>query len=206
VAFAAGAIWRLNATDLAPTYRALAQELIESNCGDYPQTSLRLAFGQMSALMDRKNDAINSFADARAMVSANGQCPLLPIIDLTEAESLVRWGDAEAYRRILELAESARVQFSEFEMTPWLQDLQVLVDVAEEKFLRKQHLPGNITEREADVLRLIAKGFSDRQISDELFVSTRTINSHVRNMLAKTDASNRVELAMWARSNGIVSA
>jgi DNA-binding CsgD family transcriptional regulator len=206
VAFAAGAIWRLNATDLAPTYRGLALELIESNCGDYPQTSLRLAFGQMSALMDRKNDAINSFADARATVSANGQCPLLPIIDLTEAESLVRWGDAEAYRRILELAESARVQFSEFEMTPWLQDLQVLVDVAEEKFLRKQHLPGNITEREADVLRLIAKGFSDRQISDELFVSTRTINSHVRNMLAKTDASNRVELAMWARSNGIVSA
>jgi DNA-binding CsgD family transcriptional regulator len=204
VAFAAGTVWRLGATDLAPIYRALAHELIETGSGDYPQTSLHLTLGQMCALMDRPADALNAWTTARAIVAANGQQPLLPIIDVTEAESLLRWGDPETYPRIMELAGAARARFATFEMTPWLQDLQVIVDISTEKFLRKQHLPGHITEREADVLRLIARGFSDRQISDELFVSPRTINAHVRNMLAKTDAANRVELAMWARSNGIV--
>jgi DNA-binding CsgD family transcriptional regulator len=204
VAFAAGAVWRINAADLAPVYRSLAVELIEAGAGDYPQTSLRLAQGQMAALMDRKAEAISCFSEARATVSLSGQRPLLPVIDLAEAEALLRWDDPEAYRRLCELATAARPRFTEFAMTPWLQDLQLLVEAADARFLRKQHLPGNITEREAGVLRLIARGFSDRQISDELFVSPRTINAHVRNMLAKTEAANRVELAMWARDNGIV--
>jgi DNA-binding CsgD family transcriptional regulator len=206
VAFAAGAVWRLKAADLAPVYRAMAAELIEAGIGDYPQTSLRLVLGQMLALLDRKADALHAFGEARATIALSGQRPLLPLIDLTEAEALLRWGDPEGYRRIAELATAARARFTEFAMTPWLQDLQLLVDAADERFLRKQHLPGNITEREADVLRLIARGFSDRQISDELFVSPRTINAHVRNMLAKTEAANRVELAMWARDNGLVEA
>jgi DNA-binding CsgD family transcriptional regulator len=206
VAFAAGAVWRLRAADLAPVYRAMAAELIEAGIGDYPQTSLRLVLGQMLALLDRKADALHAFGEARATIALSGQRPLLPLINLTEAEALLRWGDPEGYRRIAELATAARARFTEFAMTPWLQDLQLLVDAADERFLRKQHLPGNITEREADVLRLIARGFSDRQISDELFVSPRTINAHVRNMLAKTEAANRVELAMWARDSGIVEA
>ena len=206
VAFAAGAIWRLNAVDLAPIYRSLVAELLEAGSGDYPQTSLHLALGQMSALMERRSDAGNAWTAAKTAVSTHGQHPLAPIIDFTEAESLVRWGDPESYPRIMELSGAARARFTTFEMTPWLQDLQVVVDVANEKVLRKQHLPGNVTEREADVLRLIARGLSDRQISDQLFVSPRTVNAHVRNILAKTDAANRVELAMWARNNGIVDA
>ncbi|MDQ2683965.1 MAG: response regulator transcription factor, partial [Chloroflexota bacterium] len=146
----------------------------------------------------------SSYARAREVVADAGQPPLLPIVDLTEAESMLRWGDPGTYRHISELLEKARLRFQEFEMTPWLQDLQVLADSAEERFARKQHLPGHITEREVDVLRLIARGLPDRQISDQLFISTRTVNAHVRNMLAKTESANRVELAMWARANGIV--
>jgi NarL family two-component system response regulator LiaR len=62
-----------------------------------------------------------------------------------------------------------------------------------------------VTAREADVLRLVARGYSDRQIADALFVSPRTVNAHVRNMLAKADVANRTELSVWAVEQGIVT-
>jgi DNA-binding NarL/FixJ family response regulator len=49
-----------------------------------------------------------------------------------------------------------------------------------------------------EVLRLIALGRSDRDIAEELVLSTRTVNTHVRNILNKTAAANRTEAAIYA--------
>ena len=65
-------------------------------------------------------------------------------------------------------------------------------------------LPAGLSEREAEVLRLIARGYSDRQIGDQLFISPRTVNAHVRNLLTKTDRINRTELSVWAAEQGLV--
>ena len=65
--------------------------------------------------------------------------------------------------------------------------------------------PAGLSAREVEVLRLVAKGLTNAQIAAELFISPRTVNAHVRNMLSKTGAANRVELAMWARTEGIVT-
>jgi DNA-binding CsgD family transcriptional regulator len=205
VAFAAAAVWRVRTTQLAPVYRRLALELIESGVGDYPQTSIQLALGRMAALMNRRPEATAAFTEARRAVSANGQAPLTPVIDFSEAEALVLWADATDYDHIVELIASARHRFLEFEMSPWLEDLERLASEAETTLGGRKTLPAGITDREADVLRLIARGMSDRQVGDELYVSPRTVNAHVRNMLSKTGAANRVELAMWARNAGIVT-
>jgi DNA-binding NarL/FixJ family response regulator len=62
------------------------------------------------------------------------------------------------------------------------------------------HVPANVelTPTERKVVELVAKGMANREIADKLNVSQRTIESHVSNMLNKTNLNNRTELARWA--------
>ena len=53
--------------------------------------------------------------------------------------------------------------------------------------------PANLTEREDEILRLIARGARDREIADQLFISESTVKKHVQNILRKLHARNRVE-------------
>jgi len=60
-----------------------------------------------------------------------------------------------------------------------------------------------LTERETDVLRLVAKGLTARQIADRLVISHRTVESHVQSTLRKLQLHNRVELARYAIEHGL---
>jgi len=61
-----------------------------------------------------------------------------------------------------------------------------------------------LTPTETRVVNLVARGLSNREISQELGVSQRTIESHVSNMLNKTGLHNRTELSRWAIQNELV--
>ena len=60
-----------------------------------------------------------------------------------------------------------------------------------------------LTSREVEVLRLVAKGMAYREIAEELFVSHRTVQNHVQNVLRKLQLHNRVELTLYAIDQGI---
>ena len=60
-----------------------------------------------------------------------------------------------------------------------------------------------LTPRESEVLRLVAKGLSYRDIADQLFVSHRTVQNHVQNVLRKLQLHNRVELTRYAIQQGL---
>ena len=55
-----------------------------------------------------------------------------------------------------------------------------------------------LTPREEDVLALVARGLSNTEIASELFISLGTVKTHLTGLMAKLDARNRVELAIWA--------
>ncbi len=59
--------------------------------------------------------------------------------------------------------------------------------------------PAGLSEREAEVARLVADGLANKAIASQLQLSVRTVESHVRNALAKAGAENRTQLATWAR-------
>ena len=59
-----------------------------------------------------------------------------------------------------------------------------------------------LTSREIDVLRRVAKGMAYREIAEELFVSHRTVQNHVQNVLRKLQLHNRVELTLYAIEQG----
>jgi DNA-binding CsgD family transcriptional regulator/tetratricopeptide (TPR) repeat protein len=65
--------------------------------------------------------------------------------------------------------------------------------------------PEPLTPREADVLRLVAGGWTNRQIADELFISPRTAAVHVTNIFGKLGANSRVEAAAIAHRLGLAA-
>jgi two-component system, NarL family, response regulator LiaR len=60
-----------------------------------------------------------------------------------------------------------------------------------------------LTEREVDVLQLVARGLSNRDIGDALFISERTVRTHISNILAKLHLANRTQAALFALREGI---
>jgi DNA-binding NarL/FixJ family response regulator len=63
-----------------------------------------------------------------------------------------------------------------------------------------------LTEREREVLALVARGLSNKDIAGQLFVSERTARTHVSNILTKLGLASRTQAALWAIREGIVSA
>ncbi|HET9544344.1 MAG TPA: response regulator transcription factor [Gaiellaceae bacterium] len=61
-----------------------------------------------------------------------------------------------------------------------------------------------LSERELDVLRLIAIGKDNAQIAQELFISPKTVKNHISNILMKLQIENRIQAAVYAVRSGIV--
>lgn len=64
-----------------------------------------------------------------------------------------------------------------------------------EKKLKKST---NLSERELEILDLVANGLTNLEISQNLEISKRTVDNHISNILTKTGTDNRVELVRWA--------
>lgn len=71
--------------------------------------------------------------------------------------------------------------------------------------VRAPESPESLTEREVDVLRLIAEGKSNREIADELVLGEKTIKTHVSNILSKLNLNSRTQAALYAVRIGLVS-
>jgi DNA-binding CsgD family transcriptional regulator/tetratricopeptide (TPR) repeat protein len=65
-------------------------------------------------------------------------------------------------------------------------------------------LPDGLSGREAQILRLVARGLSNREIGAELFISEHTAANHVRSILRKTGCANRTEAASYAHRHALV--
>jgi len=62
----------------------------------------------------------------------------------------------------------------------------------------------SLTQREREVLRLIARGYAYKEIAKELFISVKTVETHVSSVLRKLQLSNRHELSRWATARRLV--
>jgi DNA-binding NarL/FixJ family response regulator len=67
----------------------------------------------------------------------------------------------------------------------------------------KGERPGGLTERELEVLKLVAEGLSNKEIAQALRITVRTVDFHLSNILRKLGVASRVEAAMWAKERGL---
>src|SRR5437588_2896260 len=158
-------------------------------------------------LMDVRMPRINGIEAARQI---NLQVPTTKILMLTvsdEEDDLYEAIKAGANGYLLkeisveEVAEAIRavVQgqslISPSMASKLLTEFNTLVKKAEEK----QQFPAPaLTSRELEVLRLVAKGMSNREIADQLYISENTVKNHVRNILEKLHLHSRMQAVMYA--------
>ena len=64
---------------------------------------------------------------------------------------------------------------------------------------------GQLTDRERDVLKLVAEGFTTQEVSGMLGISPKTVEGHTTNLMAKLDIHKRVDLVKYAIRKGIIS-
>ncbi len=81
----------------------------------------------------------------------------------------------------------------------------ITVRLLEHLAARPEPQPTELSPRELDVARSVARGRTNAEIAAELFVSLSTVKTHLANIQAKLDARNRVEIAAWAWETGQVS-
>ena len=65
-------------------------------------------------------------------------------------------------------------------------------------------LPAGVTEREKEILGLIALGLTNQEICDRLWLSMATVKTHISHLLAKTGSRDRVQLVLLALRTGLV--
>lgn len=79
--------------------------------------------------------------------------------------------------------------------------MQVLKEFPQNK-TTKENVP--LSTREMEVLQLVAKGLSNKEISKTLFISEHTVKSHLKNILSKLHLDNRVQLTNYAFKKGLI--
>jgi DNA-binding NarL/FixJ family response regulator len=102
-------------------------------------------------------------------------------------------GDIESSERELDAARSA------------FEELGAELDAKEAGGERPGKLPNGLTEREGEVLALVAAGSTNRQIAEALFLSQKTVARHVSNIFTKLDVTSRTAAARFAFEHGIAS-
>src|SRR5207244_6606168 len=158
-------------------------------------------------LMDVRMPQVNGIEAARTIRTVSPTAKILMLTVSDEEEDLYEAIKAGANGYLLkeisieEVADAIRavVQgqslISPSMASKLLTEFNTLVRRAEEK----QQFPApRLTDRELEVLKLVAQGMSNREIADDLYISENTVKNHVRNILEKLHLHSRMEAVVYA--------
>jgi len=121
---------------------------------------------------------------------------------LAAADVFHALGEARPHRPALKPAEAARVLAS---LPLDRAAVRAVLDAAGSSSAVLPSLPAGLTERELDVLRLLAAGRTKPQIATDLVISASTVHTHTVHIYAKCDVSTRAGLAMFAMRHGLAA-
>ncbi len=81
---------------------------------------------------------------------------------------------------------------------------QILVELEKQANVREQTDAAHLTNREKEIIVLLEKNLSSKEIAETLFISVRTVETHRKNILKKTGANNLLSLVKWAKDHKII--
>jgi HD-GYP domain-containing protein (c-di-GMP phosphodiesterase class II) len=82
--------------------------------------------------------------------------------------------------------------------------VEAVLGAAGHRVLRRREGPAGLTAREVEVLRLLARGLSNKEIAERLVISPKTVANHVEHIYAKIDASSRAAAGLFAMQHGLL--
>lgn len=154
--------------------------------------------GLLAATMSRWEEAERHFQDALEMNQRMGARPWLAHTQYEYAEMLLARGQAPDRAKAVSLLGEAMPISQELGMRSLELRVRGRLEQTKTQPSVAPALPDGLTEREVEVLRLLATGKSNRDIAETLYISLNTVANHVRNILTKTRTANRTEAAAYA--------
>ena len=159
--------------------------------------------GALAATLGRDAHAAAHFDSAIAACQRTGARPWLAHTQAEYAAMLSSRGHPEDRPRVFELATAARDAAVDMGMTALTARVESLLAQLGSPTPAISDEAARLTRREREVASLVAAGMSNRQIGEHLFVSERTAESHVQNILTKLGFSSRSQVAAWAVRQGL---
>lgn len=151
--------------------------------------------------LGRIDEAEKAFERYLAQLEASDMRPLFARIGLQYAELLIdrnALGDRQRAKQLLEKSTGIARDLGMKPTEARLTEQAARLDDAD-----VDQNPDGLTQRESEVLRLIALGRSNQQIANELYISRHTVNNHVAHIFQKLNVKNRVEAATYAVEMGL---
>ncbi|MGY1771168.1 ATP-binding protein [Blastococcus sp. SYSU D00813] len=159
--------------------------------GVYCQGSYASLVARLAVVRGRLEEAVRWFEEALAVDTGTGARPATVHDRIGLAGALLDRGQPADLPRAGTLARSAAGEARRLGMPGPERRAAALADRADRAVRRADPL----TAREREIAVLVARAWTNRRIAEELVLSERTVESHVRNVLAKLGAANRTELA-----------
>ena len=153
--------------------------------------------GLLSVTLGRLDQAMNYFEDALAFCREAGYRPDLAWTCFDYADTLLARASTSS-------AGSLAIS-TELGMRPLMERAQERLDRIGSTAPETPDYPSGLSQREVEVLRLVALGKSNREIGDELVITEGTVRRHVSNVYQKIGANNRSEATSYALREGLVS-
>jgi DNA-binding CsgD family transcriptional regulator len=157
----------------------------------YGTGSLARLRGRLAVVQNRSADAVDLFEQALAVDAQTGARPYVVLDRISLAGALLTRAASGDTTRALQLARAAADEARRLGMPGPLRTAGELSDRAGAALRAADPL----TEREREITGLVAEALTNRQIAERLFLSERTVETHVRHILGKLGLTNRTELA-----------
>jgi NarL family two-component system response regulator LiaR len=174
------------------------------------QDGIRLArqYQPDVVLMDLVMEGMDGIETTRRLLQQVPDCKVIVLTSYLDDEKMYPVIEAGAFSYLLKTSraqEIAQAIRAAVKGQPILES-QVASKIMNRFRQPKEAAPAHqeLTEREMEVLRLIASGKSNQEVADELFIGVKTVKFHVTNILAKLGVEDRTQAAIYAYRHGLV--
>ncbi len=161
--------------------------------------------GLLCHTMDNLDKAVGHFEEALAFCRRAPYRPELAWTCCDYSDTLLQRNaprDREQARILLDEAQTIAVELG---MRPLAKRVQERLDRIGSIAPEPQDYPSGLSQREVEVLRLVAQGKSNREIGEELVITEGTARRHVSNIYQKIGLNNRSEATSYALREGLLS-
>ncbi|WP_172255370.1 response regulator [Saccharibacillus deserti] len=158
-------------------------------------------------LMDLVMDGMDGIEATREVLKICPDCKVIVLTSYLDDEKMYPVIEAGAFSYLLKTSRANEVADA---IRAAMRGQSILESQVAAKMMDRFRTPAparapheDLTDREMEVLRLLAKGRSNQEIADELIIGIKTVKFHVTNLLAKLDVDDRTQAAIYAYKNGL---
>ncbi|MCM3273616.1 response regulator transcription factor [Paenibacillus elgii] len=183
-------------------------EVVGEASGGQEGIRLALEYKPDVVLMDLVMEGMDGIETTRRLLQQHPECKVIVLTSFIDDEKIYPVIEAGAFSYLLKTSRAAEIAQA---IRSAVKGQSVLESQVASKLMNRFRGPKQaaqpheeLTEREMEVLRLIAAGKSNQDVADELFIGIKTVKFHVTNILAKLGVEDRTQAAIYAYKNGLV--